>query len=346
MGGVRDALGAIRPDYFRLVIDWASLQPTADAPANFGAPHAGCMRATGPCLGWAGVRDQLRALASRQREGGWQALVVVTSTPDWAAAPAGGCERARAIPRSRPPRADALPAYGKLVADVLAAAARRARTCATGARGTSRTTRRSSAPSARRVTRRAERRARRLRGTGAGDDPELAEAPGDQQLVLGETAGLMKSTRLVTSVPEFIAGLPQDVVCASTRLDAARLHRRRGPGRAARRPRSPPRLPAAAHALDHRDRRGRRAARPLGGAGDHRRPGGLPRAPRAARPVVERPARHRRLPVHGPRGRHVPRPGWSSTDLTATRPALAEWTAWGGGRAPTAPPPPPPAKKS
>ena len=93
--GVRDALGAIRPDYFRLVIDWASLQPTADAPANFSAPHAGCMRATGPCLGWAGVHDQLRALASRQREGGWQALVVVTSTPDWAAAPAGGCERGR-----------------------------------------------------------------------------------------------------------------------------------------------------------------------------------------------------------------------------------------------------------
>ena len=44
----------------------------------------------------------------------------------------------------------------------------------------------------------------------------LAEAPGDQQLVLGETAGLMKPTRLVTSVPEFIAGLPQDVVCASS----------------------------------------------------------------------------------------------------------------------------------
>ena len=34
------------------------------------------------------------------------------------------------------------------------------------------------------------------------------------------------------------------------------------------------------------------------------------------------------------------RTGLVSTDLTATRPALAEWTAWGGGRAPTAPPPP------
>ena len=73
----RDALGAIKPAYFRLVIDWASMQPSADARADLSAPHAGCMRATGPCLGWAGVRDQLKALASRQREGGWQALVVL-----------------------------------------------------------------------------------------------------------------------------------------------------------------------------------------------------------------------------------------------------------------------------
>ena len=31
--------------------------------------------------------------------------------------------------------------------------------------------------------------------------------------------------------------------------------------------------------------------------------------------------------------------GLVSTDLTTTRPALAEWIAWGGGRVPTAPPP-------
>ena len=37
----------------------------------------------------------------------------------------------------------------------------------------------------------------------------LTDAPGDQQLVLGETAGLLKSTRYVTSVPDFIAGLPE-----------------------------------------------------------------------------------------------------------------------------------------
>jgi len=97
----RDALGAIRPAYYRLVLDWAQLQPSPDAPANLAAPQSGCMRASTPCLGWGGVADQLRALASRQAQGGWQGVVVITDTPAWAAAPAAGCERAGTTPRSR-----------------------------------------------------------------------------------------------------------------------------------------------------------------------------------------------------------------------------------------------------
>src|SRR3954447_15383779 len=104
---VRDKLGAIKPAYFRLVIDWASIQPTAETPANLDASQGGCMRAVGPCLGWGGVREQLRALASRQREGGWTALVVFTGRPDWPAGPPSGCERPQAASKSRPPRADA-----------------------------------------------------------------------------------------------------------------------------------------------------------------------------------------------------------------------------------------------
>ena len=106
------------------MIDWASVQPSADAPADLERPNGGCMRATGPCLGYAGVRDQLRALASRQREGGWQALVVLTTTPDWAAAPPAGCERPGTRARNRPPRAEALAAYRQLIVDVLAAGER------------------------------------------------------------------------------------------------------------------------------------------------------------------------------------------------------------------------------
>ena len=63
----------------------------------------------------------------------------------------------------------------------------------------------------------AEHRAGGLRASSrARMQQALADAPGDQQLVLGETAGLLKSTRYVTSVPDFIAGLPQDLVCATT----------------------------------------------------------------------------------------------------------------------------------
>src|SRR4051812_4602155 len=120
--GVREKLGAIQPAYFRLVIDWPSIHPSAEAPANMDQPQGGCMRKIAPCLGWGGVREQLRALASRQREGGWTALVVFTGTPDWAASPTSGCERPQAGPRSRPPRADALPAYKALVEQVIATA--------------------------------------------------------------------------------------------------------------------------------------------------------------------------------------------------------------------------------
>src|SRR3954464_4729864 len=200
----RDALGAIRPAYYRLMIDWPSIQPHADQPADLSAPNAGCMRALTPCLGWGGVRDQLRALASRQREGGWQALVVITGTPDWAAAPPSSCERSGTKPRPRPPRPDALPAYQRLVTDLLAAAAQE------GAD---------------------------LRYWSAWNEPNhpyflaSCDQPGqyaqlvralqqalagtDRQIVLGETAGLLSSKPYVSTVPDFIAKLPQDVVCAS-----------------------------------------------------------------------------------------------------------------------------------
>ncbi len=43
----------------------------------------------------------------------------------------------------------------------------------------------------------------------------LIEAPGDQQLVIGETAGLLKDTARHERRRSSSAGLPQDVVCAS-----------------------------------------------------------------------------------------------------------------------------------
>ena len=161
---VRDALGAIRPAFFRLVIDWRldpALRRRARGPRA--RPHDGLHARRRAVPGLGGVRDQLRALASRQREGGWQALVVLTGTPDWAAAPPARLrardDARRATARRAPTR---WPPTAQLVADVLAGGRRRrAPSCASGAPGTSRTCRRSSARSAPRATPR--RRASRPR---------------------------------------------------------------------------------------------------------------------------------------------------------------------------------------
>ena len=115
----RDALAEIKPNYFRLIVDWGSSSRSAGSPV-FDGYVEGCMRAIQPCGATFLLRDQLGALAARQKEGGWVALVVLHGTPEWAARPAGGCERDETMPRSRPARdmAD----YGRFVGAVLALA--------------------------------------------------------------------------------------------------------------------------------------------------------------------------------------------------------------------------------
>jgi len=211
----RVELGRLHPALYRLMIDWPAVQPEAGAAPNLDSPHGGCMRAVPPCLGWAGVRDQLRALATRQREGGWEALVVITGTPEWAASSPAGCAEGEA--RSRPPTRAGLAAYRRLVRDLLAAAAdegadlrwwsawnepnhplflspQRA-SCSAAAASVA------VGPYVAMV--RALRRA-------------LDAAPGEQRYVLGELAGLHLRSSRSTTILEFIAGLPRDLVCGTT----------------------------------------------------------------------------------------------------------------------------------
>jgi len=100
----RADVGAIRPAFYRLLIDWAAIQPSAGVPADLAQYQGGCARDVPPCLPYSGLTEQLQALASRQREGGWQALAVLATTPDWAAAAPSGCERPGTRARNRPPR--------------------------------------------------------------------------------------------------------------------------------------------------------------------------------------------------------------------------------------------------
>jgi len=212
----RDALAKMKPALYRIVLYWPSLQPNAEAPADLGAINGGCLRDKLPCAPYGGVRDQLRALASRQAQGGWEALVVVAGTPDWAARPASGCERSGTSARNRMPRADALTAYRELVKSTLAAADRAGARLRYWSPWNEPNHPFSSSP-------------QRARCTGASDSVSappyvevagalrraLDEAPGDQRFVVGELAALVSRKRSTTTVAEFARGLPAGLVCGA-----------------------------------------------------------------------------------------------------------------------------------
>lgn len=329
----RDALGRMRPSLYRLLVVWDVVQPTADAPPNLDAPNGGCMRAIPPCAPYAGLRDQLRALASRQREGGWQALVTFTSTPDWAAAPASGCRDGAG---ADVPSAAALPAYRRLVAAVLAAA----REVGADIRYVSpwnepnhpyflapqRTTCAPAAPS---------RVPEHYAALGSAVRSELGAG---QELVLGETAGILGRTSRSTSVGELIAALPRPLVCSApvwaqhayiggtdpvpavrAALAARECPRRHaiwitetGVGPA------PESLAAAPGVAG-----GRRGCRML-----HRRLVAWHRDPQVTVAAQYTLREDDRFPT-----------GLVTTDLARPRRALTEWLAWGARPSPAAPPP-------
>ena len=206
----RDALARLHPRYLRLLVVWSRVQPHRGVAPDWAAPADGCLRGRRPCAAFAGVRDQLRAA----RAAGLQVVVTILATPPWAAARPAGCERPATSPRSRMP-AD-VGDYRALVRSLLAEARREGVAlpwwspwnepnhpaflnpqrdgCSAGAPA--------AAPAA------YARLARALRA-------ELDAAPGDQRIVLGETAGLASSTATTTSAADFARALPRDVVCGA-----------------------------------------------------------------------------------------------------------------------------------
>jgi hypothetical protein len=203
----------MHPAYYRLVIDWGAIQPVAANPADLAVRQEGCARGKPPCAGWQGIVDQLRALAARQRQGGWDALVVITDTPAWAAEPVSGCTEDGAGPRSQAVKPSALPAYRELVRRVLGTAR------FVGARLrywspwnepnhpfflSQRTACRASAP-----TRAPGAYVALVRALQAALDADTQP----HELALGELAGVRDPSPRATSIAEFIAALPRDVVC-------------------------------------------------------------------------------------------------------------------------------------
>jgi len=213
----RDALGRMHPALYRLVVYWPAIQPSAGAPADLAALNGGCMRAIQPCAAYAGLRDQLAALAARQAEGGWEGLVVITGTPEWAARPPSGCERSRIGPTNRMPRSDALPAYAKLVKRILELAKQEGATLRYWAPWNEPNHPYSSSPQ------RAAPCGAAQPSVSAGPYVEVADtlkkalaaAPGDQRYVLGEVAVMVRRLAVTTTVNEFLDALPPKLVCGA-----------------------------------------------------------------------------------------------------------------------------------
>jgi hypothetical protein len=215
-GPWRDRVEALRPAYYRLVIDWAKLQPDPDRPPALDAQVDGCMRGKPPCAPYPGVKEVLEAVRSQQKaHGGWEVSVLVYGTPEWAAHRPRGCERSNATGFSRPITDRGLKAYRELVSSLIDVGhdagvelrywspwnepnhpafispqrMRCDRDAAPVAPGTY---------------------ARLVRAM----DAELHEASGKQELVLGDFAGFAHGSDKSESIREFVAALPDDVACS------------------------------------------------------------------------------------------------------------------------------------
>jgi hypothetical protein len=208
----RDRVEALEPQVYRLTVDWATLQPSADAPVDWTKASDGCMRGLQPCRPFSGIRDTLRAIRSQQQAGnGFATMVVIYGVPDWAAIKPTGCERDDIGARSRPITAQGLQAYRKLVRSLQDLARRQGVAIRWWSPWNEPNGPFFISPQ------RAE-----CRGSSKALSPavytKLARAMREelqrgQQLVVGELAGLQNARKYGTSISEFFDGLPDDVVC-------------------------------------------------------------------------------------------------------------------------------------
>jgi hypothetical protein len=327
----RTQLLRIRPVVYRIAVPWASSQPQPGATPVLDAPSGGCMRDKPPCGPFAGLRDQLRALADR----GWQGMLVFTGTPPWAAELRRGCSR-DSIPTAANAGASGVAAYGRFVAQVLALA----RAEGADVRYVSPWNEPNHpyflAPQ--RAQCDAASRSLIARPYAALARAAQAELGAGQELVLGETAGILEPTARATAVPELIRALPRDLVCSARVWSQHAYIGGTDP------------VAAVTRALDAR-RCARRHAIWITETGVGPAPGGLSLARGITSERQGCRLLHRRLVdwYDDPRVTLAVQytfreddlfpTGLVTTDLRQARPALREWQAWGARPAPDAPPP-------
>jgi hypothetical protein len=245
----------------RLLVDWAALQPVPDRPPALSGRLDGCARGVKPCLAYAGIRDDLRAIAAQQRlarvQGREEPEVVLDlfGTPAWAARAPGGCELEGTRAFSRPISAAGLVGYRALINSLLALGAREGVELKWWAPWNEPNDPVFVSPQ---------------RASCVSDAPalapavyaELAQAMADElaadggvhHLLLGELNAFSSDSTHRTSVSSFVAALPQSIICLS---ETWSIH-----SYAARYKGAPDPEPVAEleHALDARGDCGRRAS--------------------------------------------------------------------------------------
>ena len=216
-GPWRDRLVALRAALYRLSVDWAAIQPTQHDAPDFGQRNDGCMRGIKPCRSYDGIREILQAIHSEQQDGGgFEVLVAIYGVPDWAAAPATGCQLPGIGSLSRPITAAGLNGYRALIRSLLAlgrqeGVALRWWTPWNEPNGYLFISpqRKACSPHSPALSPAIYTRlARAMRA-------ELASAPNSPRLVIGELADITRPSEHGVSVPEFWRALPDDVVCSA-----------------------------------------------------------------------------------------------------------------------------------
>jgi hypothetical protein len=214
----RDRVAALRPARYRLFVDWSGLQPDPARGADLSQPNDGCLRGLPPCGAYAGIRDRLRAIAARQKAdgGGWEVVIVLYGAPEWAARPAGGCEREGTAARARPYTDAGLVGYRGLIRDLLALGREEGVALRwwspfnepnhpafiSPQRDVCSVSSPSLAPGVYTSIVRAAQ-------------AELAADGARHELVLGEMAGYGSPSPRGTGITEFVRALPDDVACAA-----------------------------------------------------------------------------------------------------------------------------------
>src|SRR5664279_311188 len=192
------------------------------APARSSQPApaldvSGCARGVGPCGRYAGIRDELAAIASQQRAAGgagFQVVVVILGAPSWAALAASGCEPAGTAAFSRPLRPTALVDYRGLISSLLTLAAAEGVPLRWWSPWNEPNDPRFISPQQASC-------AAAGQPVSAGVYAQLARAMaaalraggGVHDMLLGELGDIQRDSPHATSVASFVAALPADVLC-------------------------------------------------------------------------------------------------------------------------------------